>query len=110
MTSSVDLSVLRGAPGVGIPIDEALPITKQIAEALEPAHEQGLIHRDLKPANIEVRPDGMVNVLDFGLTKALEGLGKPGRHDLSAMTQAGMILAAAGYGRQDAPALITDIQ
>ena len=63
-----DLSqrIARGA----IPLDEALPIAKQIAEALEAAHEQGIIHRDLKPANIKVRADGTVKVLDFGLAKA----------------------------------------
>ena len=54
-----------------IPVDEALPIAKQIAEALEAAHEQGIIHRDLKPANVKLRPDGVVKVLDFGLAKAL---------------------------------------
>ena len=55
-----------------IPIDEALPIARQIAEALEGAHEQGIIHRDLKPANIKVRADAIVKVLDFGLAKALD--------------------------------------
>ena len=68
-----DLSqrIARGA----IPVDEALPIAKQIADALEAAHEQGIIHRDLKPANVKVRPDGTVKVLDFGLAKALEPTG-----------------------------------
>ena len=50
-----------------IPLDEALPIARQIAEALEAAHARGIIHRDLKPANVKVRADGMVKVLDFGL-------------------------------------------
>ena len=97
-----DLSqrIARGA----IPIDEALPIAKQIAEALEAAHEQGIIHRDLKPANIKVRADGIVKVLDFGLAKAMEPAAgaSPGMSMAStvtppAMTQAGMILGTAAY-------------
>src|SRR5499427_2214608 len=68
-----DLSqrISRGA----ISLDEALPIARQIAEALEAAHEQGIIHRDLKPANIKVRSDGTVKVLDFGLAKLAEPVG-----------------------------------
>ncbi len=87
-----------------IPVDEALPIAKQIAEALEAAHEQGIIHRDLKPANVKLRPDGVVKVLDFGLAKALEPTGakSPGMSQAPtittpAMTQAGMILGTAAY-------------
>ncbi len=86
-----------------IPLDEALPIARQIAEALEAAHEQGIIHRDLKPANIKVRPDGTVKVLDFGLAKAMEPVGRAPNVSQSptittpAMTQAGMILGTAAY-------------
>ena len=61
-----------------LPLDEALPIARQIAEALEAAHEQGIIHRDLKPANIKVRDDGTVKVLDFGLAK-LDASRTPGQ-------------------------------
>jgi serine/threonine protein kinase len=56
-----------------LPVDEAIAIAKQIAEALEAAHEQGIVHRDLKPANIKLRRDGTVKVLDFGLAKAIAG-------------------------------------
>jgi tRNA A-37 threonylcarbamoyl transferase component Bud32 len=86
-----------------IPLDEALPIAKQIAEALEAAHEQGIIHRDLKPANIKVRADGTIKVLDFGLAKALDPAGASGTNasispTLSIhATQAGVILGTAAY-------------
>jgi serine/threonine-protein kinase len=55
-----------------VPLNDALPIAKQIAEALEYAHEKGIIHRDLKPANVKVRPEGAMKVLDFGLAKAIK--------------------------------------
>ena len=58
-----------------IPIDEALQIAKGICEALEAAHEQGIVHRNLKPANIKVTADGRVKVLDFGLAEVRHGLG-----------------------------------
>jgi Tol biopolymer transport system component len=97
--------IARGGP---IHIDEALPIARQIAEALEAAHDAGIIHRDLKPANVKVRADGTVKVLDFGLAKALDqgsGIADRGSAHLAnsptitspAMTAHGMILGTAAY-------------
>jgi serine/threonine-protein kinase len=89
----------RGA----LPVDEALPIAKQIAEALEAAHEVGIVHRDLKPANIKVRPDGTVKVLDLGLAKALETSGVASADatisptTMSLQTEAGIRLGTAPY-------------
>jgi Tol biopolymer transport system component len=99
-----DLSqrLARGA----IPLDEALPIARQIAEALEAAHEQGIIHRDLKPANIKVTAQSVVKVLDFGLAKLSEVTSAPRSVDVSAsptiaspamMTGVGVILGTAAY-------------
>ena len=85
-----------------IPLEEAFPIAKQIADALETAHEQGIVHRDLKPANINVRPDGTVKVLDFGLAKAL-GSASPAVTSQSPtvanpeMTEVGIVLGTVAY-------------
>jgi Tol biopolymer transport system component len=109
-----DLSeVIARAAGRGnqaphaITIDDALPLARQIADALEAAHEQGIIHRDLKPANIKVRADGTVKVLDFGLAKSMDPVGasiaSAGGVANSAtvasptMTQSGMIVGTAAY-------------
>ncbi len=89
-----------------ISIDEALPIARQICEALEVAHDQGIIHRDLKPANIKITPDGVVKVLDFGLAKLAHVGATAGYADITAsptitspamMTGVGVILGTAAY-------------
>src|SRR5215472_15681505 len=86
-----------------LPLEEELTIARQVAEAVESAHEKGVIHRDLKPANIKIMPDGTVKVLDFGLATALQG----GEHDsidpansptlTMAATEIGVILGTAAY-------------
>jgi serine/threonine-protein kinase len=97
-----------GTPGrgPGLPLDEVLAFAKQIASALEGAHEAGIIHRDLKPANIKVRPDGTVKVLDFGLAKLTEqaggavhasGFTQSPTITTPAMTGMGIILGTAAY-------------
>src|SRR5262245_2665756 len=89
---------LRRGP---IPLDEALPIARQIADALDAAHEKGIVHRDLKPSNVKLRPDGTVKVLDFGLAKMAGPIG-----EASALSQSptmftasmpGTILGTAAY-------------
>jgi Tol biopolymer transport system component len=86
-----------------IPVSEALPIARQIAEALEAAHEHGIIHRDLKPANVKVKDDGVVKVLDFGLAKALDPTAASSAEALNSptltmrATQMGLIIGTAAY-------------
>jgi serine/threonine protein kinase/Tol biopolymer transport system component len=96
-----DLSVLIARGPLSLP--DALPIAKQIGEALEAAHEQGIVHRDLKPANIKVRADGAVKVLDFGLAKAMDPTGASGADIAHSPTMTvhatamGVILGTAAY-------------
>ena len=98
--------IISQASGSGLQAIEVLPIARQIADALETAHERGVIHRDLKPANIKVRPDGTVKILDFGLAKAFEptpadplqaGLSHSPTITTPAATRAGTLLGTAAY-------------
>ena len=87
-----------------LPLDETLRIARQIASALDAAHDAGIVHRDLKPGNIKVKDDGTVKVLDFGLAK-IHGTSEPASHDIEKLThsptllatQAGLILGTAAY-------------
>ena len=86
---------IRGGP---IPLEEALVIAGQIADALGAAHERGIVHRDLKPANIKIRPDGSVKVLDFGLAKIEKPRASTNESPtLTAASVAGMIMGTAAY-------------
>ena len=91
---------LRQGP---LPLDEALAIARQIGDALEAAHEKGIVHRDIKPGNIKIRPDGTVKVLDFGLAKVTGGAPAPGNPETSPTltaeqeTRPGSILGTAAY-------------
>jgi eukaryotic-like serine/threonine-protein kinase len=91
---SLEEKIARGP----LPLDEALSIARQIALALETAHERAIVHRDLKPANLKITPDGTVKVLDFGLAKAFAAASATTAATVTALgTQAGVILGTAAY-------------
>src|SRR5262245_24924959 len=85
-----------------LPLQEALDIALQIADALEAAHGKGIIHRDLKPANVKIKPEGQVKVLDFGLAKSINGERldaniPPSASVLASASMAGQVLGTPGY-------------
>jgi Tol biopolymer transport system component/predicted Ser/Thr protein kinase len=99
---AIVMELVEGAELRGpLPVAEALPIARQIAEALEAAHERGIVHRDLKPANIKITPKGTVKVLDFGLAKTPEVNSTPTNANSPTLTlrstHAGMIMGTAAY-------------
>jgi Tol biopolymer transport system component len=118
------IDLRRGSSGpIGLPLEEALPIARQIAEAVRAAHDHGIIHRDLKPANIKVRPDGTVKVLDFGLAKVLAppdaepeaspgtGRGATTVTSPAMLTHTGVILGTAAYmSPEQASGRIVDVR
>src|SRR5216683_4248411 len=90
--STLSERILQGP----VPLEEALGIAKQIADALEAAHEKAIVHRDLKPGNVKIKPDGMVKVLDFGLAKvAPVAAGDSPAESTATLTTRGMILGTA---------------
>jgi len=100
--NAIVMELVEGATLQGpLPLAEALPLAKQIAEALEAAHDKGIIHRDLKPGNVKVTPEGIVKVLDFGLAKAVNerpAVVGPDSPTLTLRaTETGVILGTAGY-------------